>query len=246
MQNLRNLHHDCEIEPRGDHVSVLALALFGSRARGDHHLGSDTDILVVTDEDEVRVTTMASVSLSIYPASELINRARSGDLFTGHLVVDAKPLHDPNHFLVDLRRSWIPRSSYAPEILHASNLALFLLQHHHILQAPSLVCRRIAWCVRTILIARSADAGMPRYSAHDLAAFSDDCQVYSLLALKDRQALQLTSLQDLNTFVHRWGVADLPHDQSFGGFVEHFTRTRNSLALKTVGARAEQRHNDYE
>jgi predicted nucleotidyltransferase len=56
--------HQAELRSRG----VMHAALFGSRARGDHRLGSDTDIMIEIDP-EAPVTVYDYVALKDYIAS---------------------------------------------------------------------------------------------------------------------------------------------------------------------------------
>jgi hypothetical protein len=82
--------------------------LLGSLARGDASPESDIDLLVLVDR-----TTAASelfdslpqdlqhgrMALIVRAADSWLERARAGDLFVAHAVMEGKVLHDPHHLL---------------------------------------------------------------------------------------------------------------------------------------------------
>ncbi|ATW03226.1 MAG: nucleotidyltransferase domain-containing protein [Parasphingorhabdus sp.] len=227
-------------------MTAIAVALFGSRARGDHKPESDTDILLVVTEGTARVTTSGTVSLSIYPIDDLATRAQRGDLFTGHLVIDAQPLYDPTGFIPQLRGLWKPKDDYSLEIRRASDLATFLMLHQNILAAPAFSSRRIAWCVKTILIAHSVAAGRPAYSDHDLASLAGDVNLLRLLELKTQPDTTTERMRQLGDFLTRWGIVGFSaNDSSVSAFVSHFVATGNEIALKTLAAKHEYSDDDY-
>lgn len=227
-------------------MTAVAVALFGSRARGDHKPESDTDILLVVTEGAARVTTSGTVSLSIYPIDDLCTRAQQGDLFTGHLVMDAQPLYDPTGFIPQLRALWKPKDDYSLEIRQASDLATFLMVHQNILSAPAFSSRRIAWCVRTILIARSVAAGRPAYSDLDLASFAGDMNLLRLLVLKTQPDMTSERMRQLGDFLTRWGIVGFSSfDRSVSAFASHFIATGNEIALKTLAVKHEYSDDDY-
>jgi hypothetical protein len=52
-------------------MSVSAIALFGSRARGDHESGSDTDLLLITSEPTPRHLSRGKPCLICSPIADL-------------------------------------------------------------------------------------------------------------------------------------------------------------------------------
>ena len=72
-------------------------------ARADNSAGSDTDLLMINLKDEMRHVSVGHLSLFIYPWRQLEEDARLGDLFSCHLVQEAKPLVDPDGYLPRLQ-----------------------------------------------------------------------------------------------------------------------------------------------
>ena len=144
-------------------MAVAATVLFGSLARGDQSEGSDTDLLMVGLGDETRHVSIGHLSLFLYPWAQLEQDARDGDLFVCHIVREAKPLIDPDNYFLKLQQAFQFRSSYATDIERASDFAWFLVSFGAELN-PYLLEKRSLWCVRTILIARSAERRDPIFA----------------------------------------------------------------------------------
>ena len=216
-------------------MSISALALFGSRARGDHEPESDVDLLLVTSEPTHRHVTMGNLSFSIYPFVELMGRAKRGDLFVCHIVNEAKVLYDPGELLKELRSSFHLQKSYNREIGHASDLGWFLVRFGKSLANGSIVTRRIAWCVRTILIARSAERGDPVFSTAKLSAFAELPVAQRLIRQKGQDTLNPVMLDDLRRFLAKCGMADpVPNAASSDVYFSRFEKTANDVACQTL------------
>jgi predicted nucleotidyltransferase len=84
-------------------MAVAATLLFGSLARADHSEGSDTDLLMISLDEDMRQISVGHLSLFLYPWHRLQQDARDGDLFVCHLVREAKPLIDPDNYLPKLQ-----------------------------------------------------------------------------------------------------------------------------------------------
>jgi predicted nucleotidyltransferase len=216
-------------------MSVSAIALFGSRARGDHEPGSDTDLLLVTSEPAPRHVTRGNLSLSLYPYEDLVVRARQGDLFLCHVVKEAKVLYDTDGHFEVLRSSFRLRKSYSSEVRQASDLGWFLARFGEILDDPALVTRRIAWCVRTILIARSAESGSPVFSVEALTEFSGLPSVRRLIRQKAESKVTSQATSDLKQFLIQRGLEDpVTHAESAEPYRLWFSETSNDVAIQTL------------
>lgn len=217
-------------------MTISAIALFGSRARGDGDQSSDVDLLLITSEEKPRHEAMGQLSLSFYPWADLLHRAGKGDLFVCHLALESKAIYDPDHQLRELQAALHLRESYADEVRAASDLGWSLVRLSGELPNPSLVNRRIAWCVRTILIARSAEAGRPMFSAAELTTFAHDNAVAQLIRQKEATNAPSTSTLDLlREFLTRWGNGDpLPVTAGTNDYRMLFLREGNDLAFKTL------------
>lgn len=226
-------------------MTISAVALFGSQARGDSEENSDVDLLLVTSEDTPRHVTMGNLSLSLYPRTHLFDRARKGDLFVCHLAAEAKAIHDPEGVLPALKEALKLRSSYDTEIAAASDLGWLLARFARDLPDVELANRRIAWCVRTILIARSAEAGKPVFSAAHLAAFAGDSRIGELINQKNSdEAPSLATTDQLRGFLQGWGKTDpVPGASKPSDYRPIFRHSDNRVALATLKGRS--RNADY-
>ncbi|WP_026621593.1 putative nucleotidyltransferase (plasmid) [Ensifer sp. WSM1721] len=220
-------------------MPVTAVFLFGSHARGDQDARSDTDLLMVTTEDAPRHSVTGHLSTSFYQLLDLRRRARDGDLFVCHIVREGKALYDPEAQLEELRSKFRLRQSYDAEIQQATDLGWFLFHYGAAVANSSLVNRRIAWCVRTILISRSAEIGSPVFSTSGLAEFAKSNSVFRLIKHKDDKAIDDSLLPALKQLLTRFGGRRMvAHDAGYGGFVRRFNETSNQVALGLLKADA--------
>jgi len=98
-------------------------------------------------------------------------------------------------------------------------------------EAP-LLRRRIAWAVRTILIARSAEAGNPVFSPAALTALGPSQITAALIAGKDADHLSADALTGLERFLREEALADpLPTASDPQPYAELFRRTDNAVGL---------------
>jgi hypothetical protein len=173
--------------------------------------------------------------MAFYPADDLLEKARSGDLFASHIVHEAVPLHDPAGRLDELRAVFRPPASYAPQITAASDLAWFLVDHEATLPA-GLANARIAWCARTIAIARAAQRGRIAFSPTALRAAIDAQELPGLVGLKDRHERLDGTTHSLERFARTHGCnRPLTGEQpSVRRYKRHFEATANGFGLKTI------------
>lgn len=225
--------HDLRLD---SYMTISAVALFGSRARGDGDESSDVDLLLVTTEEQPRHVTMGSISLSLYPLAKLLDQASKGDLFIGHLALEAKPIHDPEGELEQLRAKFRLRTSYAVEIGHASDLGWLLARFGDALPNAQLVNRRIAWCVRTILIARSAEQRRPIFSTAKLVEFAAEPKLEKLIKLKSTEFPPSDEiLAQTKAFLEKWGGDDPASSATTPeGYRAGFLQTENPVGVSTL------------
>lgn len=217
-------------------MTISAVALFGSRARGDHGEGSDVDLLFITAERHPRHRTVNNLSLSLYPIDWLLDRAADGDLFICHLAHEAKPLYDPAGEFARVRSTFQFRDSYDREIRHASDLGWLLGRFADDLPNSSLANRRIAWCVRTILIAKSAERRRPIFAPSELTEFSGDATVATLIRQKSSDTAPSEAvLALLREFLQKWGASDpVPDAGSPDEFKVVFRDSGNDVGCRTL------------
>lgn len=214
---------------------ISATLLFGSRARGDYdERASDTDLLMVLPSGKLRHRSICHLSIFFYPWSKLLADARDGDLFVCHIAREAKPIIDPDGYLDRLRASFKLRTSYRNDINLASDLGWFIDRHADML-TTAVVAKRIVWCVRTILIARTAEYGAPVFAPAALAASTSSSAGAELLLTRHQRSADV----QMRRFFHQFLVDEgykppLPTEASPTDYMEHFKRTKNSVAIRTL------------
>ena len=195
--------------PAGPTMTISAVLLFGSRARGDYDAGSDVDLLFVTGEPQPRHHAVGNLSLSLYPIDKLLSQAADGDLFVFHLVSEAKPIYDPAGEFTRLKMAFQFRDSYDRDVARASDLGWLLSRFGDALPNAGLVNRRITWCVRSILIGRAAEQRRAIFSPAALAAFSQEIAINGLIRQKSvGRPPEADTLRCLRHFLERWGKPD--------------------------------------
>ena len=215
-------------------MPAVAILLFGSLARADQSDDSDTDLLVVTLDDKTRHTSVGHLSLFIYPWSTLENNARNGDLFVCHLVREARPLFDPDGYLPKLKEAFRFRSDYMAEIAHATNLGWYLARYGDDLN-PQLQAKRALWCVRTILIARSAERRDPVFAPQLLAKETNSIAGRDLLTRRHSLRDDAEVRHSLRLFLEEESISAPFNEQADrAAFIERFRTTSNQVALKTL------------
>lgn len=225
-------------------MSITALALFGSRARGDNDLLSDTDLLLVTQNSKPKHILNNNLSLSFYSQEYLIEKARFGDLFLCHIINESKSLYDPNGFFDMLKNEFCFKDSYLEEVGHASELGWFLIQYSESFSNYKISNKRIAWCVRTILIARSAEKRNPIFSANKLAESIDTFSVADLINNKDDDKFDSKLLEQFAGFLRLYGGCEPEYmtNKSIRNFIKKFRISDNKVALNTVRALLSEEH----
>lgn len=220
-------------------MSVSAVLLFGSKARADHSAKSDTDLLFVTDEVESHHVSKGDVSMFFYPEKKLISEALSGDLFVCHIVSEAKEIYDPKKFLAVLRNQFVFRVTYNATISQAVDLGWFLVRYGEFLN-QSLLLKRIVWCVRTILIARSAEMRQPLFAPERLASLARSEAAAQLLLRRHEVFDQREARQLLEQVLISEATADFFYGTAgYDDFVRRFETSENGVALKTLSQQHE-------
>jgi len=220
-------------------MAIAATLLFGSLARADHVQGSDTDLLMINLEDDRRNVSVGHLSLFIYPWRQLEDEARSGELFTCHLVQEAKPLVDPDGYLPRLQRAFQFRSSYEDDIELASDLGWYLVRFGEQLNS-TLLAKRALWCVRTVLIARSAERRVPVFSPQQLAQATSSQPARDLLNGRHHRRDADIVRKTLREFLEKetMSASYLKHADK-KQFIAKFDATSNKVALQTLKQEAD-------
>lgn len=222
-------------------MAVAATLLFGSLARADHAEGSDADILMINLGGETRHVSVGHLSLFLYPWQTLEQDARAGDLFVCHLVREAKALIDPDDYLPKLRGAFQFRSTYHNDIRLAADLGWYLVRFGDELNA-SLQAKRALWCIRTILIARSAEQRDPVFAPKRLAERTRSEPARDLLCHRRQPYADAILRASLRSFLEDEAPLDpsLEHADR-DTFLKKFAATSNKVALRTLKQEEESR-----
>lgn len=215
-------------------MTISAIWLFGSRARNQQTRGSDTDLLLVGGEDRTRHVSIGHLSMFFYAWEKLLEDAQGGNLFTCHIVREAVPIYDPDCFLDKLSENFVLRRSYATEIQQASELGWFLDRYGSELRA-ALVAKRMIWCIRTILIARSAEVGAPVFSPEALIQLTRSNSARELLAERHQRHADAVMRHKFRLFLKEEAMPlPLADTLSMEQFEARFHSTGNHVALQAM------------
>lgn len=215
-------------------MPIAATLLFGSLARDDHSKGSDTDLLLVSLEGETNHVSVGHLSLFTYPWAQLKRDARHGDLFVCHLVKEARPLVDPDGYLRQLKKAFRFRTDYRSEIGLATDFGWYLTRFGNELNSL-LQTKRALWCVRTILIARSAERHDPIFAPERLAEQTKSAAGRKLLMDRHRIKSSADVRRSLRDFLKDEAPPN-PFQERAGKdeFIARFEATSNKVALQTL------------
>lgn len=155
-----------------------------------------------------------------------------GDLFLCHVLREGQLLYDSSGIIDALNSQFELRKSYDSEKQYANDIAWLIVKFTDSIKDSPIAGRRLAWCVRTILIACSAENGHPVFSARELAEFAPQNRILELIAQKDTNSLSPVIIDELRAFLSRFGSGDpLPKAVNSGEFATRFRETGNTLGL---------------
>jgi hypothetical protein len=192
---------------------------------------------MVTDDETIIHKNVGNLSISFYPFENLTQRAKIGDLFLCHVLREGQPLYDSSGIFDALNSQFELRKSYDSEKQHANDIAWLIVKFTDSIKDSPIAGRRLAWCVRTILIACSAENGHPVFSARELAEFAPQNKILDLIAQKDANSLSPVIIDELKDFLSKFGSSDpLPKALNSSKFVARFRDTGNTLGLSFLEA----------
>lgn len=217
-------------------MTILALALYGSRARGDNSEQSDVDLFAITDEHEYRMMVNGKINVACYPFPLALERAAEGDLFILHICSEAKELYQSFGELNELKSTFCYKENYFLEVSRASDLAWFLVESGSDFRNFTLLNKRIAWCVRTILIAKSAQTKDPCFATSKLVEFSGMQHTVMLIEGKNSTLFQPELIERLIEFLKKMGMPrpNVKKSKALTEYSNIFKATSNSMGLKTL------------
>lgn len=216
-------------------MAILSLVVYGSRAREDHSTDSDTDLFAITDDHRYEMIVEGTTNIACYPLPQAVSRAEGGDLFFMHIALEAKAIYDPSGMFDKVKNSFVQKENYAVEISNASDLGYALVAQAKKIQDYYLLNKRLAWCLRTILIARSAERGCPRFSKEGLAEVFEDRGLIDLIALKDCENFSAKAYPRFySSFVKYGRSPDSQMPTDFSDLMAYFLKHDNMMGLKTA------------
>ncbi|HGY1009366.1 TPA: nucleotidyltransferase domain-containing protein [Aeromonas salmonicida] len=223
-------------------MAILSLSIYGSRSRGDYSESSDIDLFAITDNDHYKMIVNGITNMACYPTSLALQRASEGDLFILHLCKEAKEIYHSEFSLNQLKEAFKYKDSYNHEIMCASDLAWYLIDFNNEIRNPLLINKRIAWCVRTIIIAKSAESRKPVFSTKELIEFSKIPDVYKLISLKDSIYFNKDNVSLLEAFLKSMKL-NRPSStiKSSQSYYDLFNRNKNTIGIKTFEALENER-----
>ncbi len=216
-------------------MPILASLLYGSRARGDNSANSDVDVLMITDDGMISHNNLGNLSVSFYPFEDLVQRAIRGDLYLCHVLREGKLLYNSGGVVDELNSKFKLRDSYENEKNQAADIAWLIVKFANDLRSSPLLGRRLAWCVRTILISSSAENGKPVFSAHELAQLAPQHNILELIAQKEGHVVAASIVNDLMQFLLNWKLPDrLPKAREIVDYAEWFADTKNTMGMNLL------------
>ncbi|MBK3471735.1 nucleotidyltransferase domain-containing protein [Pseudomonas carnis] len=216
-------------------MPIISLSVYGSRAREDHSDESDTDLFAITDDEQYAMIIEGSTNIACYPLDQAISRAEGGDLFFLHITTEGKPIYDPTGVFPKIQKHFCKKPNYSTEINNASDLGYALIAHSEHINNYYLLNKRLAWCLRTILIAKSAEMNRPTFSKEGLSRLFDDKTLINLISLKDCQSFASKAYPLFRSAFITYGAPpkkDLPNDTN--ALADYFLKSENTMGVKTA------------
>jgi predicted nucleotidyltransferase len=218
-------------------MNVASLIIYGSCARGDNVVTSDVDLLSLTSEGEYRMIVQNKINLALYPKSDAFEMARTGELFMLHIVREGRALIDFDADFEKLKSDFRFKTSYGAEIANATSLGWALIKLGREVKNFALVNKRIAWCIRTILIAKAAEREEAIFSTQALARFANDPSIANLIENKNSSISNQRIYKPFQEFLEKWGGAKTtPNSMNLMDFKKQFEKSGNIVGLKTIKA----------
>jgi predicted nucleotidyltransferase len=215
---------------------TLALLLYGSRARRDAAPESDVDMLAVTADPESAALARRQLGVPAYTFGAVIRHARNGDLFTLHLVNEARVIYEVWPLFAEIQRAFTYRQDYTREIALASDVGWLLVHNAALFGEPKRMNQWIAWCTRTILIAQAANQRQAIFSAEGLATFYGSPDVTTLVRNKTSPTRDAGILAMFQTLLEGAGTVAPPPSYSLAERQRRFEADRNVAGLSALRA----------
>jgi hypothetical protein len=206
--------------------------LFGSTARGDNDDRSDVDILILEDDAFPKSIKEGALEIQRLSRHSAMHKAISGDLFILHVVHEGKVISDPSGFFNSLRESFVIKENYASERREALLLASFITSNWLHFTNKTLLNKRIAWSVRTIVISQLVEEGRIIFSPNGLCESVPEMDISSLISLRRSSDDPTLFIPALREFIALRGGQDFL-DLDMREFSKEIKSLGKSVALST-------------
>lgn len=212
------------------------LILYGSAARDDLKSHSDVDLFGIGAQHDYSMTVKKRVNLALYSMHDSLQMAKSGELFMLHIIKEGKVLYDSKSNFQKLKISFEYKSQYDKEIKFATELGWALVYHGKYSDNSIILNKRIAWCVRTILIALSAEQRDPKFSARELSKFSGTSNVEELIELKNKNVIKKSNERKFSDFLLAFGSThpEWMEKSDLSTILTHFMEDKNVVGVQTM------------
>jgi predicted nucleotidyltransferase len=187
-------------------MSIKSLMIYGSCARGDNEPYSDIDILALHSDSFYKMNAHNKINIVYYSKDLLKERVENGNLFCLHLAKEGKIVYDPEDILRDILKKFEYKNNYYKEKKEATELCWALIKFANSFDNYFYFNKKIAWCVRTIIIANSAEQRNPVFSKSDLSNFINDKSILQIINDKDSDKYHSDNLRILIDFLSIWGT----------------------------------------
>jgi len=189
-------------------MNIQCFCVYGSNARGDADASSDVDCFGIHDEAKYRTVTHGNFNMVLYPLPLAKKIMLEGNLFALHLKQEAIPLSNQDLFH-EITSLFKYKENYSYEIQSASMLLDFILKNEHKIFNKPLLNQRLSWCIRTILISKSAEERNPVFSKEKIAAKYNTTEIpkediINLINLKRRDVIKNDEIKILHKFQEKF------------------------------------------
>lgn len=216
-------------------MTILSLVLFGSRARGDYESGSDVDILAINKRGKIQTKNIKNINFIVYPKEYLKLKAINGDLFLLHLVSESIIIFDSENHFAEIKSLFNYRDNYNHDKQQATDIGYFLVRYKSNFHNSHYLNKRMAWCARTILIAKAAEQRLPIFSAKALAEFTNSYEVFKIIKNKDSSSFNYEINDMFLNFLRKYGTpTEVISFKEVADYWKYFQRTKNTMGITTI------------
>ncbi len=166
-------------------MSISALILYGSCARGDDQPDSDVDILAIHTGNYFKHRVERKINISFYSIQEIKEQVSRNSLFALHLFLEGKVLFESEFGFVERLLSGLNESAPREyEIKLAGEVGQFLLRFWDDIENFKFRNARVAWVARTALIVESIKHGDPSFDEKSLLRHAGTDRYKPLISAK--------------------------------------------------------------